>query len=99
MVETHSSNFRVITTNFLGVRIFRKFTVLFLLNFAAHSESFPNGYSVNLAAPVGLLTRNIKVIGGDHEKLFEESYGARVLVGLLSTKDQTYTGRRENNES
>ena len=27
MVEPHSSNFRVITTNFLGVRIFRKFTV------------------------------------------------------------------------
>ena len=27
MVEPHSSNFRVIKTNFLGVRIFRKFTV------------------------------------------------------------------------
>ena len=27
MVELHSSNFRVITTNFLGVWIFRKFTV------------------------------------------------------------------------
>ena len=27
MVEQHSSNFRVITTNVLGVRIFRKFTV------------------------------------------------------------------------
>ena len=29
MVEPHSSNFRVITTNFLGVRIFRKFTICF----------------------------------------------------------------------
>ena len=29
MVEPHSSNFSVITTNILGVRIFRKFTVLF----------------------------------------------------------------------
>ena len=28
IVEPHSLNFRVITTNFLGVRIFRKFTVL-----------------------------------------------------------------------
>ena len=28
MVEPHSSNFRVITTIFVGVRIFRKFTVL-----------------------------------------------------------------------
>ena len=27
MLEPHSSNFRVILTNFLGVRIFRKFTV------------------------------------------------------------------------
>ena len=27
MVEPHSSNFRVITTNCLGVRIFRKFTI------------------------------------------------------------------------
>ena len=27
MVEPHSSNFRVITTNILGVRIFRKFMV------------------------------------------------------------------------
>ena len=28
MVEPHSSNFRVITTNVLGVRIFRKFTII-----------------------------------------------------------------------
>ena len=28
MVEPHNSNLRVITTNFLGVRIFRKFTVM-----------------------------------------------------------------------
>ena len=27
MAEPHSSNFRVITTNFWGVQIFRKFTV------------------------------------------------------------------------
>ena len=30
MVEPHRSNFRVITTNVLGVRIFKKFTVYFL---------------------------------------------------------------------
>ena len=29
MIEPHSSNFRVITTNFLGVQIFRKFTVIY----------------------------------------------------------------------
>ena len=32
MVEPHSSTFRVITTKFLGVRIFRKFTVVHFLN-------------------------------------------------------------------
>ena len=32
MVEPHRSNFRVITMNFLGVRTFRKFTVLNLSN-------------------------------------------------------------------
>ena len=32
MVEPHSSNFRVITTNCLGVRIFRKFTVQWIKN-------------------------------------------------------------------
>ena len=31
IVEPHSSNFRVITTNFRGVRLFRKFTVNSLL--------------------------------------------------------------------
>ena len=36
MVEPHSSNFRVITTNILGVRIFRKFTVL--IRFKCESE-------------------------------------------------------------
>ena len=34
MVEPHSSNFRVITTNFLGVWIFRKFTVYQVMAFA-----------------------------------------------------------------
>ena len=29
MVELHSLNFRVVTTNFLGVRIFRKFILKF----------------------------------------------------------------------
>ena len=37
MAEPHSSNFRVITTNCLGVRIFRKFSVFFL--FSMHQSS------------------------------------------------------------
>ena len=33
MVEPHCSNFRVITTNVLGVRIFRKFTAVMIQSF------------------------------------------------------------------
>ena len=44
MVEQHSSNFRVITTNVLGVRIFRKFTVCCLakLFFSVYTTVEPN---------------------------------------------------------
>ena len=40
MVEPHSSNFRVITTNILGVRILRKFTVLSVSLFFHFSQQF-----------------------------------------------------------
>ena len=40
MVEPHSSNFRVITTNFLGVRIFRKFTVCACEDWYDNSDTF-----------------------------------------------------------
>ena len=48
---------------------------------------------MDLAAPVGLLTRNIKVIGEDYDKLYKESFGARILVGLYARPGQTYTGK------
>ena len=42
MVEPHSSNFRVIATNFLGGRIFRKFTVVKFLSFNKNSLTIAN---------------------------------------------------------
>ena len=42
MVEPHSSNFRVITTNFLGVRIFRKLTIVKVLSFNKYSLTTAN---------------------------------------------------------
>ena len=42
MAEPHSSNFRVITTNFLGVRIFRKFTVMHIICNHCHTFSSPS---------------------------------------------------------
>ena len=41
MVEPHSSNFRVITTIILGVRIFREFTVLSELKVIAENQAIP----------------------------------------------------------
>ena len=44
MVEPHSSNFRVFTTNVLGVRIFRKFTA-FCMSLKTSAILFPGFYS------------------------------------------------------
>ncbi|XP_066271366.1 fibrocystin-L-like [Branchiostoma lanceolatum] len=48
--------------------------------------------TINMAAEVGLLTRNVQIIGEDYNNLFEESFGARVLVGTFTQKDVEYTG-------
>lgn len=47
-----------------------------------------------LAADVGLLSRNIKIIGHHHPELFEESFGARVLVANYLF----YKGRGTNSD-
>ena len=52
MVEPHSSNFRVITTNFLGVRIFRKFTVNRIPE-KTHLDMFPIHTPVLQGCPGG----------------------------------------------
>uniref|UniRef100_A0A3Q2Z1Q4 PKHD1 like 1, tandem duplicate 1 n=1 Tax=Hippocampus comes TaxID=109280 RepID=A0A3Q2Z1Q4_HIPCM len=41
---------------------------------------------VKLAADVGLLTRNIKIIGDEYANMFAESFGARMLVGAFSSE-------------
>ncbi|OWF49746.1 Fibrocystin-L [Mizuhopecten yessoensis] len=43
------------------------------------AENF-NGTSYSIAAEIGDLTRNIKIIGEDDDGLMKESFGARVLV-------------------
>ena len=62
-----------------------------------YRENFQNGQFVNIAAPVGLLTRNIKIEGETYENLHKEGYGARVLVGLYATKSKKYTGKSLGN--
>ncbi|XP_071828580.1 fibrocystin-L-like isoform X3 [Apostichopus japonicus] len=45
-----------------------------------------------LAAEVGLLTRNIVIEGADYDDLFEESFGARVLVGKFNQGGEEFVG-------
>lgn len=48
--------------------------------------------SYTLAADVGLLTRNIKIIGQEYPQMMEESFGARLLVGTYSWAGIDYKG-------
>ena len=40
------------------------------------------GLSYEIKAEVGLLSRNIRIIGADYSDMFSESFGARVIVGI-----------------
>ncbi|KAJ8273405.1 hypothetical protein GJAV_G00101260 [Gymnothorax javanicus] len=51
--------------------------------------------SYRLAADIGVLTRNIKIIGEDYPGLYSESFGARVLVGTFSSGGVTYRGKAQ----
>ena len=60
MVKPHGSNFRVITTNFWGVRIFRKFTVyqicLYFLQFGMHRQEDYGAHKAKKGSIFMLLT-------------------------------------------
>lgn len=51
--------------------------------------------SYTLAADVGLLTRNIKIIGEEYPEMMEESFGARLLVGTYSWEGVNYKGKAQ----
>ncbi|XP_078617899.1 fibrocystin-L-like [Branchiostoma floridae x Branchiostoma japonicum] len=59
-----------------------------------------DGQTINMAAEVALLTRNVKIIGEDYDELFGESFGARVIVGTFFQDGDQYLGygRFENVE-
>ncbi|XP_004431348.1 PREDICTED: fibrocystin-L [Ceratotherium simum simum] len=48
--------------------------------------------SYTLAADVGILSRNIKILGEDYPGWFEESFGARVLVSSFTENMMTFKG-------
>ncbi|XP_039978517.1 PKHD1 like 1, tandem duplicate 1 [Xiphias gladius] len=51
--------------------------------------------SYTLAADVGLLTRNIKIIGQEYPDMMRESFGARLLVGTYSWAGIDYKGKAQ----
>ncbi|CAF0814130.1 unnamed protein product, partial [Brachionus calyciflorus] len=51
----------------------------------AYEESYPNGQFYRIAAPVGLLTRNIKIIGEAYDTQYADLYGTRTIVSDYST--------------
>ncbi|XP_075995316.1 PKHD1 like 1, tandem duplicate 1 [Genypterus blacodes] len=48
-----------------------------------------------LAADVGLLTKNIKIIGQEYPEMQKESFGARLLVGTFSSEGIDYKGKAQ----
>ncbi|XP_030597029.1 PKHD1 like 1, tandem duplicate 1 [Archocentrus centrarchus] len=52
-------------------------------------------FSYTLAADVGLVTRNIKIIGQEYPSMMEDSFGARLLVGTYSWEGITYKGKAQ----
>nr|XP_046273956.1 PKHD1 like 1, tandem duplicate 1 [Scatophagus argus] len=59
-----------------------------------HSVS-GTSFSYTLAADVGLLTRNIKIIGQEYPEMMQESFGARLLVGSYSWAGIDYKGQAQ----
>ncbi|KAK9526506.1 hypothetical protein VZT92_015203 [Zoarces viviparus] len=51
--------------------------------------------SYTLAADVGLVTRNIKIIGEEYPEMMSESFGARLLVGSYSSAGVDYKGKAQ----
>ncbi|KAL4228553.1 Fibrocystin-L [Mactra antiquata] len=50
------------------------------------------GWEFTGGAVVGLLTRNIKIIGQEYDGMYEDSYGARVIVGLVTEGESIKRG-------
>merc|ERR1719376_822657 len=48
--------------------------------------------SWNISAEVGLLTRNVKIIGQDYAEMPDEEFGARVLVSKFMQEGVEYCG-------
>ena len=62
------------------------------LIFAVNEEQITDTRTYKMAAEVGLLSRNIRIIGAEYPDIETEAFGARVLVGTYSYESEIYTG-------
>lgn len=82
-------------TDYIGLsKSFFLIIALIIITTTVVGELLQRGsYSVELSAEVGLLTRNIRIIGEDYPDLISQSFGARVLVGKYSQDGNDYVGK------
>ena len=67
-------------------------TCIIVISFYAAESAEFNGKAYTIAAEVGLLTRNIVIEGNDYDLLFDESFGARTIVGSFIQDGEFYRG-------
>ena len=101
MAESHSSNFRVITTNILGVRISRKFTVpLYPLNYKG---TFPewqdllrmthvhiSHYPVDAQADLSLRWAHSHIVGFVTRRLISALKVRNTQFALIGREQENY---------
>ncbi|XP_053415184.1 fibrocystin-L isoform X2 [Nycticebus coucang] len=97
VITTTSYDFHQSETRSI-VKILHDRKVLILnesLSYTHRAESYhvlETGQSYTLAADVGLLSRNIKIVGEDYPGWFKDSFGARILVGSFTENMITFKG-------
>ncbi|XP_062574409.1 fibrocystin-L-like [Saccostrea cucullata] len=82
--ETETFKITAISSN--GMTLTLNSTLMY--KHIAHTETAGNK-SMTMAAEVGLLTRNIRVEGAAYDKLYTESFGARIVVGRTQDPNNT----------
>jgi hypothetical protein len=69
--------------------------VFFLVKKVTSSELVANNKTFTMAAEVGLLNRNVKVVGEDYSTIKQDAFGARVIIGTYAMTDQVYRGKED----